>query len=67
MYTIKSPNIIKFNYGENKKIAKKIGMAAESLCNILKGKVSTKYTTAYCIVKLYDSNKEVEDFFTKTI
>lgn len=67
MYTIKQAGIIEFGYGNNKKIARQIGLDPATLCNILSGKHSTKYTTAYCIVKLYDSNKEVEDFFKKTI
>ena len=65
MYTIKQPGIIEFDYGKNKKIAKQIGLAPESLCNILNGKHSTKYTTAYCIVKLYNADAEVSDFFNK--
>lgn len=67
MYTIKEPYLIQFAYGQNKKIAKQIGLAPESLCNILSGKHSTKYTTAYCIVKMFDTNKEVLDFFKKTL
>ena len=65
MYTIKQPDLITFAYKQNKVVAKQLGMSAEHLCCILKGKHSTKYTTAYCLVKLYDSNKEVLDFFDK--
>lgn len=65
MYIIKQPDLITFPYKHNRKVAKKLGISAEHLCGILKGKHSTKYTTAYCIVKLYDSNKEVLDFFDK--
>lgn len=63
MYTVKQPGIIEFKYGENKKIAKQIGITAEHLCSILNGKTKTRYTTAYCIVKLFDSEKEVLDYF----
>lgn len=65
MYIIKQPDLITFAYKRNKQVAKQLGMSAEHLCCILKGKHSTKYTTAYCLVKLYDSNKEVLDFFDK--
>lgn len=65
MYIIKIPNIIKFKYGNNIKIAKQVGLTAEHLSRILNGKEPTKYTTAYCIVKLYDNQKEVLDFFNK--
>lgn len=67
MYTIKEPNLIQFAYGQNKKIARQIGLAPESLCNILNGRHSTKYTTAYCIVKMYDAEAEVLDFFKKSL
>lgn len=65
MYIIKQPDLISFPYKQNRKAAKELGISAEHLCGILKGKHTTKYTTAYCIVKLYDSNKEVLDFFDK--
>ena len=65
MYTIKNPGIIEFKYGENKKIAKQIGITAEHLCSILSGKTRTKYATAYCIVKLFNSEKEVLDYFNQ--
>ena len=65
MYTIKEQGIIEFKYGENKKIAKQIGISAEHLCAILSGKCRTRYTTAYCIVKLFDSEKEVSDYFNQ--
>lgn len=63
MYQIKRPGIIKFLFGDNKKISERIGISPESLSRILKGKQTTKYKTAYCITKLYNSEKEVSDFF----
>lgn len=63
MYKIKKAGIIDFGYGNNKKIAKQIGISAEYFCSILKGKSKTKYTTAYCIVKAFNSEKEVLDYF----
>jgi hypothetical protein len=65
MYKIKKPNIIKFMFGDNKSVSEKLGLNNSSLCRILKGKQTTKYLTAYCIVKLYDPNKEVLDYFKK--
>ena len=65
MYIIKQNNIIKFEFGKNKKIASQIGITAEHLCAILNGKSKTKYATAYCIVKMFDSEKEVLDYFKK--
>lgn len=65
MYIIKEAGIIDFGYGNNKKIAKQIGISAEHFCSVLKGKTKTKYATAYCIVKLFNSEKEVLDYFNK--
>lgn len=63
MYIIKKPGKIKFLFGDNKKISKKIGISNYSLSRILNGKQATKYTTAYCITKIYDPDKEVLDYF----
>lgn len=63
MYKIKKPGIIKFLFGDNKPIAKKIGISHISLWRILNGKANTRYETAYCIVKIYDPEKEVLDYF----
>lgn len=63
MYKIKKPGIIKFLFGDNVSVSKKLGLNNASLSRILNGKQATKYLTAYCIVKLYDPTKEVEDYF----
>ena len=63
MYKIKKIGSIKFLFGDNKSMAKKIGISHISLWRILNGKANTTYKTAYCIVKLYDPEKEVLDYF----
>ncbi len=65
MYKIKKPGIIKFMFGDNIMVSKKLGLNNCSLSRILNGKNATKYLTAYCLVKLYDPTKEVEDYFKK--
>lgn len=65
MYEIKKPGIIKFLYGDNKIIAKKIGLNHSSLCRILNGKQTTKYLTAYCITKIFNPDKEVKNYFKR--
>ena len=65
MYKIKKAGIIKFPFGKNAEISKELGINSCSLSRILNGLATTKYTTAYCIVKLYNSNKEVSDYFKK--
>lgn len=63
MYIIKKPGIIKFLFGDNKEISKRIGITSYTLSRIINGKQATRYTTAYCIVKLYNPDKEVLDYF----
>ena len=49
---------------ENQKIAAAdIGIAEETLSRILRGKVGTTKTTAYCIVKYFNKNAEILDYF----
>jgi DNA-binding XRE family transcriptional regulator len=63
MYKIKKPNLIFFY--KNIEIANKIGISASTLSRILNGKQATQKTTAYCIVKTFNPEKEVEDYFKK--
>jgi plasmid maintenance system antidote protein VapI len=65
MYIIKKPGIISFLFGDNKQISKNIGISSYTLSRIINGKQATKYTTAYCITKIYDPNKEVLDYFKR--
>lgn len=67
MYKIKKPGIIQFLYGDNKRISKKIGIDNAVLSRILNGKQTTSYETAYIIVKLYNSEKEVSDYFIQNV
>lgn len=53
----------RIRFGNQKEIAEKIGIDESTLCRILKGKQGTKKTTAYCIVKCYDENAEINDYF----
>lgn len=59
MYRIKK----RIRFENQKKIAEKIGITEFTLCRILKGKQTTQKTTAYCIVKCYDENAEISDYF----
>lgn len=53
----------RIRFENQKEIAKKIGIDESTLCRILKGKQGTKKTTAYCIVKCYDEDAEIYDYF----
>ena len=61
MYYIK--NRMKFK--SQVKAAEEIGIAKETLSRILNGKVGTSKMTAYCIVKCFDKEAEIEDYFKK--
>lgn len=67
MYYINLNNPLnkRINFENQCKIAYQIGISPETLCRILKGKQATKKATAYCIVKLYDSEAEILDYFTR--
>ena len=45
------------------KIAKEIGINESTLSRVLSGKQGTKKTTAYCIVKAYNPEAEIKDYF----
>ena len=64
MYKIKK----KIDFKRNQyKIAEQLGIAPESLSRILNGRANTKKLTAYCIVKLYDNEANLEDYFEKVL
>lgn len=65
MYKIKKPGIIKFLFGDNVYVSEKLGISNCSLSRILNGKQTTKKITAYCIVKMYDQDADVLDYFDK--
>ena len=63
MYKIKRKGIIEFMSGYNVIISKRIGITKYTLSRILNGKQATSYETAYCITKIYNADKEVNDYF----
>lgn len=66
MYYINLSNSFdkRITFKTQKKAAEEIGIREETLCRILSGKLGTTKTTAYCIVKHYDKNAEILDYFT---
>ncbi len=46
-----------------KYLSQKIGVARETLNEILNGNRKTKKVTAFCIVKSCNADKEIEDYF----
>ena len=46
-------------------VANKVGITRQQLDYILKGKVATRKTTAYCLVKACNPDAEIEDYFIR--
>ena len=59
MYILKN----KLDIKNQRKAAYEIGINECTLCRILKGQQGTQKTTAYCIVKYYDPNADLYDYF----
>lgn len=55
----------RIHFDNQNKVAEQIGITPTSLSRILSGKVRTTKMTAYCIVKCFDKNAEIEEYFTR--
>lgn len=60
---LKNPFDKRIKFINQRKAAKIIGINEATLSRILSGKQGTQKTTAYCIVKYYDPNAELYDYF----
>ena len=55
----------RIHFDNQNKVAEQIGVSATSLSRIMNGKARTTKMTAYCIVKAFDKEGEVEDYFIR--
>ena len=55
----------KFELINQKKVATKVGITPATLNRIINNKQATSKATAYCIVKIIDSNAELSDYFVE--
>lgn len=55
----------RIHFDNQNETAEKIGITATSLSRILNGRVGTTKMTAYCIVKMFDKEAEIENYFIK--
>lgn len=62
---LENPENKRIKFKNQRKIADEIGITPQTLCRILKGKQQTQKTTALCIVKLYNSEAEIFDYFIR--
>lgn len=65
MYILKENVIVDFNGEKQKKIAEQIGITEQTLSKVLNRKMPCSKMIAYCIVKINDKEKEIEDFFER--
>lgn len=65
MYYINLSNSLdkRIKFDNQRQTAEEIGITPETLSRILNGRLGTTKTTAYCIVKYYDKDAEILDYF----
>lgn len=55
----------RIHFDNQNEMAKKIGITASTLSRILNARIGTTKMTAYCIVKMFDKEAEIEDYFVR--
>ena len=65
MYILKENIIVDLNGDTQRKIAEKIGITEQTLSKVLNRKMACSKMIAYCITKINDNEKEVEDYFER--
>lgn len=67
MYYINLANPLnkRIRFDNQKKISEEIGIHEQTLSKILNARQGTQKTTAYCIVKAFDKEANIEDYFIR--
>lgn len=65
MYILKENIIVDLKGETQRKVAEKIGITEQTLSKILNKKMSCSKMIAYCIVKINNSEAEIEDYFER--
>lgn len=65
MYILKENIVVDLKGETQRKVAEKIGITEQTLSKILNKKISCSKMIAYCIVKINNSEAEIEDYFVK--
>ena len=55
----------RIHFDNQNEMAEKIGITASTLSRILNARIGTTKMTAYCIVKMFDKEAEIEDYFVR--
>lgn len=62
---LKKPLEDRIKFKNQNKTAEYIGITPTSLSRIMSGKTATTKMTAYCIVKAFNKEAEIEDYFVR--
>ena len=65
MYILKENIVVDLKCETQRKEAEKIGLSEHNLYKILNRKMSCSKMIAYCIVKINNSEAEIEDYFER--
>ena len=65
MYILKENIVVDLKCETQRKVAEKIGITEQTLSKILNRKMACSKIIAYCIVKINNSEAEIEDYFER--
>ena len=65
MYILKENIVVDLKGETQRKVAEKIGVTEQTLSKILNRKMACSKMIAYCIVKINNSEAEIEDYFER--
>ena len=65
MYILKKNIVVDLKCETQRKVAEKIGITEQTLSKILNRKMACSKMIAYCIVKINNSEAEIEDYFER--
>ena len=65
MYILKENIVVDLKCETQRKVAEKIGITEQTLSKILNRKMTCSKMIAYCIVKINNSEADIEDYFER--
>lgn len=65
MYILKENIVVDLKCETQRKVAEKIGITEQTLSKILNRKMACSKMIAYCIVKINNSEADIEDYFER--
>ena len=65
MYILKENIVVDLKCETQRKVAEKLGITEQTLSKILNRKMTCSKMIAYCIVKINNSEADIEDYFER--